>query len=93
MPNLDVAKIALIVLLVAALVGVGVWFMESIAPDIIQTGVQATAALEANGSAPWGMVVALFGPSWGLAWQIALGFVVLTGSVFLIFRVIRWLQG
>lgn len=93
MPSLDVAKIALIVLLVGALVGVGVWFIDSIAPQIVQTGTSATMALEASGAGAWGLVVALFGPSWGLAWQIALGFIVLSGTVFFVLRVIRWLQG
>ncbi|MDY0292629.1 MAG: hypothetical protein RBR02_09890 [Desulfuromonadaceae bacterium] len=93
MPNVDVVKLALIVILVGALVGVGAWFFDEVAPDIVQTGTQATSALEASASGPWGLVVGLFGSTWALAWDIALGFVLLTASVFFILRLIKWVQG
>lgn len=92
MPNLDVARIGLIVVLVAALVGVAAWFIDSVAPDIMETGSQATLALESSAAGSWGVVSAVFGAAWSKAWSIGLGFVVLSGTVFFILRVIKWVQ-
>lgn len=93
MPNLDIAKIALLVVLVAAVVAVSAWFVAEVVPDVVETGQNATSALTLYSAPAWAAVVSLFGPAWPKAWTIALGFVVLLGSLFFMFRLIRWVQG
>lgn len=91
MPNLDLAKVALIVVLVAALVGLGAWFITDVMPDIVASGVSATTGLSSSGAAAaWGAVVSMFGPWWRTSWGLALSIVGLLAGAMLVFRVIKW---
>lgn len=93
MPSTDIAKIALIVLLIAAVAGAVGWFMTSVAGDVVDTGVAATAALDLHAAPVWQSVTSLFGASWGLAWDIALAIVLTFIGIMFAFRVIRWVNG
>lgn len=90
MPNLDVLKLALIALLVVALVGLAAWFVVEVVPDIIASGVRAESALVGSPAAAWGAVTGMFGVAWADAWSVALAIVLLSTTVFFIFKVIRW---
>lgn len=92
MPNLDVLRVALIVLLVASLVGAAAWFVSEVAPEIVETGLQARMSLEMNAAPAWGAVVRLFGISWPVVWRMALALVLLLGTVFFVLRLVKWVQ-
>jgi len=93
MPNIDLAKVALITLLVGAVIVLAVWFVGSVAPEIVASGQNARAALTANGAASWGMVTSIFGGLWGKAWDLALAIVLTFIGIMFAFRLIRWVHG
>lgn len=93
MPTTDIIRMALIVLLVGALLGLAGWFSAEVVGVVIASGEAATNALQGDAADGFQAVTAMFGYWWSEVWGAALAIVGTFATGLFGFRLLRWAVG